>query len=145
MAGKKFKFRSDMNKRVGVKETVTRSFSVRGPKISVSLGLDRNFNLSNKYIMDGSILTPIISTKDMKRGRGQKVVYYPIDEISYIVTLTLQYNKNNKLVDKSLTVYVPQDICGPEEIYAVRTTGKFSKEEKDQIVENISSYVQSKV
>ncbi len=145
MAGKKFKFRSDMNNRVGIKESISRSFTVRGPKISVSMGLDKDFNLSTKYIIDGNILTPIKTTKGLKQGRGGRVIYYPIDEISYIATLTLQYNKSNKLVEKSLIVYVPQDICGPEEIYAVRTTGRFSKEEKDIIVENISSYAQSKV
>lgn len=145
MAGKKFKFRSDGNKRVGIKESIVRTFSVRGPRISVSMGLDKDFNLSKKYIVEGNILTPIKTTKGLKQGKGAKVIYYPIDEISYIATLTLQYNKNNKLVEKNLIVYVPQDICSAEEIYAVRVTGTFSKEERDRITENISSYAQSKV
>ena len=145
MAGKKFKFRSDSNNRVGIKEVVSRTASVRGPKISVSVGLDKDFNFSNKHIADGNIFTPIKSTKGLKQGRGARVIYYPIDEISYIATLTLQYNKSNKLVDKTLTVYIPQDICGPDEIYGVRVTGKFSHEDKEAIIEMLTPYVQSKI
>ncbi len=145
MAGKKFKFRSDGNNRVGIKESVVRSLSVRGPRISVSIGLDKDFNPSNKYIVEGNILTPIKTTKGLKQGKGAKVIYYPIDEISYIATLTLQYNKANKIVDKVLTVYVPQNICSSDEIYGVRTTGKFSKEDKDNIITNILPYAQTKV
>ena len=145
MAGKKFKFRSDMNNRVGIKESISRSFTVRGPKISVSMGLDKDFNLSTKYIIDGNILTPIKTTKGLKQGRGGRVIYYPIDEISYIATLTLQYNKSNKLIDKTLTVYIPQEICSLDEIYSVRVTGTLTKEESEKIIENISTYAQSKV
>ena len=145
MAGKKFKFRSDGNNRVGIKEVVNRTYSVRGPKVSISMGLDRELNLSTKYIITDNILTPVESTKNLKRGKGAKVIYYPIDELSYIATLTLQYNKSNKLIEKTLTVYVPQDICSLDEIYGVRITGKFTKEERELIVENISSYAQSRV
>ena len=145
MAGKKFKFRSDGNNRVGIKESISRSYSVRGPKISVSMGLDKDFNLSKKYLVEGNILTPVQTTKGLKQGKGARVIYYPIDEISYIATLTLQYNKNNKLVDKSLIIYIPQGLCNKEEIYAVRITGSLRQEEKDKIIENISSYAQSRV
>ena len=145
MAGKKFKFRSDGNNRVSIKEVVTRTFSVRGPRISVSMGLNKDLNLSKKYIVDGNIFTPIDTTKGLKKGKGAKVIYYPIDEISYIATLTLQYNKSNKLVEKILTVYIPQGICSSDEIYGVRVTGQLTKEEKDVIMSSISSYAQSKV
>ena len=87
----------------------------------------------------------MVSTKNLKRGKGAKVIYYPIDEISYIATLTLQYNKSNKLIDKTLTVYIPQEICSLDEIYSVRVTGTLTKEESDKIIENISTYAQSKV
>lgn len=145
MAGKKFKFRSDGNNRVGIKEVVNRTYTVRGPKVSVSMGLDRELNLSKKYIITDNILSPVVSTKNLKRGKGAKVIYYPIDEISYIATLTLQYNKSNKLIDKTLTVYIPQEICSLDEIYSVRVTGTLTKEESDKIIENISTYAQSKV
>ena len=98
MAGKKFKFRTDGNRRVAIKEVVTRSVSVRGPRISVSMGLDNELNLSNKYIVDGNIFTLVENTKGLKKGKGAKVIYYPLDEISYIATLTLQYNKSKKII-----------------------------------------------
>ena len=91
MAGKKFKFRSDGNRRVGIKEVVTRGISVKGPKVSVSVGLDSNFNLSEVHIVEDNILKPISAVKDIKKINGVKGKYYPIDSISYIATITLQY------------------------------------------------------
>ena len=73
MAGKKFKFRTDGNRRVAIKEVVTRSVSVRGPRISVSMGLDNELNLSNKYIVDGNIFTLVENTKGLKRVKGLKL------------------------------------------------------------------------
>lgn len=144
MAGKKFKFRSDANNKVGLKEQVNKLVSTRGPRISVSMGLDKDLNLSNKYIMENNILVPLL-TKNTGKVRSNKVTYYLIDEISYMATLTLQYNKKNKLIEKILILYVPQDICSVDEIYGSRITSRFTKEEKEEIIKNIIGYVQSKI
>lgn len=144
MAGKKFKFRSDANNRVGIKEQVNKLVSTRGPRISVSVGLDKNLNLSNKYIIEDNILTPFVM-KGTKKEKNSKVVYYLIDEISYMATLTLQFNRKGKLIDQNLVLYVPKDICSIDEIYCNRITSKFNKEEKEKVLENISDYVLSKV
>ena len=145
MAGKKFKFRTDGNRRVAIKEVVTRSVSVRGPRISVSMGLDSELNLSNKYIVDGNIFTMIESTKGLKKGKGSKVIYYTLDEISYIATLTLQFNKSKKIVEKTLTLYVPQGVCSSDEIYCNRFTSSLSSEEKELVIENILGYATSRI
>ena len=145
MAGKKFKFRSDGNRRVGIKEVVTRGISVKGPKVSVSVGLDSNFNLSEVHIVEDNILKPISAVKDIKKINGVKGKYYPIDSISYIATITLQYNGNNKLVDKLLTVYIPSNICSSEELYCNRTTSLLTKEQKEYILNNITGYATKKV
>lgn len=145
MAGKKFKFRSDGNRRVGIKEVVTRGISVKGPKVSVSVGLDSNFNLSEVHIVEDNILKPISAVKDIKKIKGVKGKYYPIDSISYIATITLQYNGNNKLVDKLLTVYIPSNICSSEELYCNRATSLLTKEQKEHILNNITGYATKKV
>ena len=145
MAGKKFKFRSDGNRRVAIKEVVARSFSIRGPRISVSMGLDNNFNLSNKYIIKDNLLTGVETTSGLKKGKGGKAIYYALGEISYMATLTLQYNKNKKIVEKILTIYVPKNICSSEEIYCVRSTGQLTKEQKESITNNILGYATSRV
>lgn len=144
MAGKKFKFRTDGNRRPGVKEVVFRTMSMRGPRISVSVGLDSNFNLSKIHTIEGNILTPIKSTKGLKRGKGGKAIYYPIDELSYIATITLQYNKNMKVVEKLLTVYSPMGVCSFDEIYCMRITGRITQEEREQILNNICGYATSR-
>lgn len=144
MAGKKFKFRTDGNRRPGVKEVVFRTMSMRGPRISVSVGLDSNFDLSKIHIIEGNILTPIKSTKGFKRGKGGKAIYYPIDELSYIATVTLQYNKNMKVVEKLLTVYIPKGICSSDEIYCVRVTGKLTDEIREKILNSVCGYATSR-
>lgn len=145
MTGKKFKFRSDGNRRVALKEVVARGVTIRGPRISVSMGLDSNFNLSKKYIVKDNILTEIESTKGLKKGKGARAIYYPLDEISYMATLTLQYNKNKKIVEKILTIYIPQNICSSDEIYCVRANGKINKEQKECLINSIFGYATSRV
>lgn len=144
MAGKKFKFRTDGNRRTGIKEVVSRGMSIRGPRISISVGLDSDFNLSKIHTIEGNILTPIRSTKGLKRGKGGKAIYYPIDELSYIATVTLQYNKNMKVVEKLLTVYIPKVVCTHDEIYCLRITSRLTQEETEQILNNICGYATSR-
>ena len=70
MAGKKFKFRTDANRRPGIKEVINRGMSVRGQRVSISVGLDRDFNLSRKHIIADNIFVPIKDTKGLKKGWG---------------------------------------------------------------------------
>ena len=62
MAGKKFKFRTDANRRPGIKEVINRGMSVRGQRVSISVGLDKDFNLSRKHIIADNIFVPIFIT-----------------------------------------------------------------------------------
>lgn len=144
MAGKKFKFRSDGNRRVGIKEVVARNMSIRGPRISVSVGLDSNFNLSKVHNVENNILIPI-DDKELKKGKGNKAVYYPIDCLSYIATVTFQYNKNKKIIEKTLIVYIPNNICSMDEIYCSRVTSSLSKENREYIMNNINNYALSRI
>lgn len=144
MAGKKFRFRSDGNRRVGIKEIVSRNMSTKGPRVSVSVGLDANLNLSVKHIVDKNILTPF-EGKIQKRGKGSRAVYYPLDSILYIATITFQFNKSKKIVDTSLTIYVPSGICSEDEIFCQRVTSVITKEKQEEIIKNISSYALTRI
>lgn len=145
MAGKKFKFRCDGNRRVGIKEVITRNMTMRGQRISVSVGLDKDFNLSIKHIIKDNILIPVKDTIGFKKGKGGKAIYYPLDEISYIVTIILQYNRNNKIVEKTLTLYEPRFNCSLDEIYCLKITTEISQEEKEMILNNVFGYAVSRV
>ena len=145
MAGKKFKFRTDANRRPGIKEVINRGMSVRGQRVSISVGLDKDFNLSRKHIIADNIFVPIKDTKGLKKGKGGKAVYYPFVEISYIATITLQYNKNKKIAEKTLILYEPNGLCSSDEIYCTRVTGSLSLEEKKEIVDKLLGYINSRI
>lgn len=144
MAGKKFKFRSDGNRRVGVKEVINRNMSIRGPRISVSVCLDKDFNLSKVHHIEDNILVSA-EEKVLKKGKGSKPIYYPIDSMSYIATIIFQFNNKNKLIEKSLILYMPNTICSFDEIYCNRVTSTLSKEDREIIMNNISNFALSRV
>ena len=144
MAGKKFRFRSDGNRRVGIKEVVSRSMSVKGPRVSVSIGLDANLTPSTRHQITDNILVPF-EGKIVKKGKGSKAIYYPLDSILYIATITFQFNKSKKVIDKTLTLYVPSGICSDDEIYCQRITSSITNEKRENIIKGISNYALSRV
>lgn len=141
MAGKKFKFRVDGNNKVGIKEVINRVMSARGERISYSVGLTKDFVVAPKFIVKDNLFVPILETKSLKRGRGGKAVYYSLNDISYIATLTLQYNKKGKVVERTLILYTPYTLCSMDEIYCNRRIGSVSVEEKDEIMNTITESI----
>lgn len=140
MAGKKCEFRSDGNGRVVIKEVIKRGSSVRGPKHTISVCLNSDFQLSNRYVMQDNIITPVDSLSKSKTGKREKPVYYALSEISYIATITYQCNRQGKVVDNTFALYLIQAVCGEKDLYCNRVTAGLNLAAKKDLVEVLSPY-----
>lgn len=141
MAGKKFKFRIDAHNRVGIKEQRTQTMNTRGKRVSISIGLNSEFDISDKYIIKDNILIPILDENSITRGRGGYAIYYSMSDISYIATVTVQYNKKGKIIEKMLTLYIPKGLYSVDEIYCNRITGDVTHEQYTRITEKVFNSV----
>lgn len=142
MAGKRIKFRADSKNRIACKETVLRTVNVVGKRVNLTVGLNKDFNLSNKYTMQDNFLVLLEdeSILTAKKGKGAKAVYYALDEISYFATITIQFNKKNKVTSRVLTLYQPQSQCNFNELYCKRVTSLINSEKREEILDNIINY-----
>ena len=145
LAGKKFKFRIDAHNHVGIKEQRIQTMNTRGKRVSISIGLNKAYEIAQKYIVKDNILTPIVDEKSIMRGRGGYAIYYSMGEISYIATITLQYNKKGKIIEKILTLYIPKGLYSLDEIYCTRITGDVTQEQYMEITEKLLAYLMEKI
>lgn len=144
MTGKKFKFRSDFKGNVGVKEVVLKGNTQRGRRLSVSVGLDERLQLLPKYTIQDNCFIPLDDVSKLKQGRGGKAVYYLFSDISYVVTITLQYNKKDKIVERILTLYKPESLCSANEVYCTRITGSLKEEQMEYVFQMLIPYIESR-
>ncbi len=140
MAGKKVEFRSDGNRNVVIKEVIKRGSSVRGPKHTISICLNSDFQLANRYVMQDNIVTPIESLGKSKTGKREKPVYYVLSEISYIATITYQCNRQGKVVDNTFALYIIEAVCGEKDLYCHRVTAGLNLNARKELVEVLSPY-----
>jgi len=143
MAGKKFKFRVGTDGKSGIKEVVTRSAVVSGRRVDVSLGVTSDFQVAPLNIFQNNIMVPL-GTQKISRSKGKTAIYYPIDGLSYIVTVTLIF-KGNQIKNKKLTIYIPRYLVSSDEIYCERVTGSFTAEEKNSLLEQLLLFVKSRI
>lgn len=144
MAGKKYKFRIDSKNKVGIKETSIKSLTQLGKRVTLTVALNNMFDASKQYVMQDNYLIPSEEVK-IKKGKRNKAVYYLLDELSYLASVTVQFNKKGKVVEKLLTLYQPKYICNEEEIYCDRITSMIEKEKREEIIEMLLPYILGKV
>ncbi len=140
MAGKKIEYRTDGNGTVVIKEVIKRGSSVRGPKHTISVCLNRDFQLSNRYAMIDNIATPIESLGKIKSGKREKPVYYAISEILYVASITYQCNRQGKVVDSTLALYIIEAICNEKDLYCHRVTAGLNTLAKKELAETLTPY-----
>lgn len=143
MAGKKFKFRVGTDGKSGIKEVVTRSTVLSGKRVDVSLGVTKDFDIAPLCIFKDNVMVPLGVDK-ISRSKGKTALYYPIENISYIFTVTLVF-KGNQIKNKKLTVYIPKYIVSLDELYCERATGSFTTEEKNKMIEDLLLFVKSRI
>lgn len=143
MAGKKFKFRAGTDGKSGIKEVVAKSTVFNGKRYDISIGVTNEFDIAPLNIFKENVMTPLGAEK-VNRERGKTALYYPIESISYICTVTLVY-KGNQIKNKKLTVYIPKYIVSSDELYCERVTGSFSLEEREEIVEKLLLFAKSRI
>lgn len=143
MAGRKFKFRVGTDGKSGIKEVITKSTIQNGKNIDVSVGLTKDFEITPLCIFKENIMIPLGSNK-LTRNKGKTALYYPIENISYIATVSLEY-KGNQIKNKKLTMYIPKYIVSLDELYCERSTGSFTADEKNEIIEKLLLFVKSRV
>lgn len=141
MASKKFKFRIDSNNRVGIKEVIARVPSAKGTKITVSMGVTGEFNLGPLEVFENGILTPLSQAHEEQKN---PVLYYPIDGIVYICTLTLVVDEG-KIKQKEVIVYMPNELIPGHEIVCKRVTGTFTPEIRNAIANNLVTFALSRI
>ena len=140
MAGKKIEYRSDGNLTVVIKEVIKRGSSVRGPKHTISVCLDSNFQLANGYVMIDNIATPIEAVGKIKSGKREKPVYYALSEITYIATITYQCNRQGKVVDSTFALYIIEAICNEKDLYCHRVTAGLNSTARKELAEVLTPY-----
>lgn len=144
MAGKKFKFRIDSKNKVGIKEVCVKSMTQLGKRVTLTVSLNKEYDAAQQYAMQDNYLIPMTESKG-KRNKRNKVVYYLFDELNYLASVTIQFNKKGKVVDKLLTLYQPKIQCTIDEIYCDRITSTIDKEKKEEIIERLLPYVLERV
>lgn len=137
MAGKKFKYRVDIKNNIAIKGNRRTVKSDFGERRIISVGLDKDFNLLNRYIIKDNVFIPYSIDMQLKRGKGGSGFYYMMNELSYMCVVSAQYNNRGVLVDKSLIMYIPKVTFSEKELYFTRVTGEIEKEKYDRILNNL--------
>lgn len=143
MATKMFKLRI-CSGGIGFKEDYKSAFSQRGTKFYLSVGLDKNFNLLQGYVIEDGLFVPITPETQLKREKHRRAVYYLFNELEYICTVAIEKSKRGTYFEPTMNVYLPTGQYLEDEIFCSCVNSLLTPDLKKRLAETLLEYAKTR-
>lgn len=133
MSSRKFTLHVGKDNIIGLKEELNYGVSQRGTKCYLTVGLDSNFNRLKGYVIENTCFVPIDEKTELRREKKRRAIYYMLNELSYVCTITVERSPNGHIYENLVSLYVPNGLYKTGELHCQRVNSLLTEDENIQL------------